>query len=61
MLTFELRLGPLWLHFSMGDPTESTEPDDRYDMPAAQVEKADTVLTDPVPAGEPLERIGFRA
>lgn len=58
MLTFELTLGPLRIHFSMGDPT--AEPEREY-VPAAQVERADVTLTDPVPTGEPADRIGFRA
>ncbi len=57
-MTFELRLGPLWLHFSMGDP-QDTEPEREY-VPAAQVERADQPLTELGP-DQYEGRIGFRA
>lgn len=57
MLSFELRLGPLFICFSMGDSAETLEQSDL----AAQVERADVTLTDPVPTGEPADRIGFCA
>lgn len=60
MLNFEFHLGPLHLTFSLGDAPSNEPPLTEY-VPAAHLERGDTVLTDPVPRGEPADRIGFRA